>query len=381
LSIVFWCFVPESYRTRFIAVSGFLVLAFIQPLFSIFLFLLVLFVFWGGRILGKDTGKRSQLLILLILILVTVLVVFKYGRPIFELVFSSSTWLSKSYLVPIGLSYLSVKLIAYVLDIFRGTIEDPDLGELLAFIFFIPIFPAGPIERYQNFAGGRRGKFNFDFYAEGLMRIAVGYLKKVVIVNFALNEILLKRLHPDILANGISLDLPAWLVIAYLLCSLLYAYIDLSAYADIAIGFGQLFGYKIIENMNWPILQKNLGDYWNCWHISLSQWCRNNVYFPILGITRNITLALYSSFIVMGLWHNITVNWLLWGIWHATGVTIYMRWDRFKRKNKKIRGFVPKKVGVILGTIMTVLYAAGSFSFVMTEDPLQAFRILLAIFF
>jgi alginate O-acetyltransferase complex protein AlgI len=347
----------------------------------VFLFFLVLGVYLGGIYIAKSTSDNARKLALFIIVLVTILIVIKYDGPLLGLIFSSSGTLSQKYLIPLGISYIIVKLIAYVLDIYRGTIEHPDLDELLAFIFFLPIFPAGPIVRYQDFAGGRTSEFNWDFYVEGLRRIAIGYFKKVVLVDFILNEILLKGLLPHVLVNNVSLDLPAWKIVWFLFLSLLYGYIDLSAYADIAIGYGRLFGYKINENMNWPILQKNMGDYWNSWHITLSHWCRDNVYFPVLGKTRNIALALYCSFITMGMWHDISINWLLWGLWHATGVTAYMRWDGYKRRHKKLKGILPKRVSAAIGIVATVLYASGSFAFIMTDNPIEAFRLFLAMVF
>jgi alginate O-acetyltransferase complex protein AlgI len=282
-------------------------------------------------------------------------------------------------MVPLGISYLSFKLIAYVIDVFRGNIENPKLEELLAFILFLPTFPAGPIERYQNFADRRRSELDWSFYVKGFRRLSMGYFKKVVIVNLVLNELVINRLYPQVVADGVSFELSALRVLIFLVAALFYAYFDLSGYADIAIGFGHLFGYKICENMNYPVLQKNLSDYWNCWHISLSQWCRNNVYFPVLGQTRNNVLALYCSFIVMGLWHHMTVNWVLWGMWHATGVILYSKWNRFKQKRKKLKKLLPGKAGFSLGVILTVIYSSLGFSFIMMDTSLKALRLLWAI--
>ena len=162
--------------------------------------------------------------------------------------------------------------------------------------------------------------------------------------------------------------------------ALLFAYLDISAYADIAIGFGHLFGYTICENMNYPILQKNLSDYWNCWHISLSHWCRNNVYFPVLGKTRNNSFALYCSFSIMGLWHDISFNWLLWGIWHATGLIVYSKWNRFKRKHKRLKSLLPAKIALATGVSITIIYASIGYSFVMMKTTSEAFNLLFILF-
>ena len=120
------------------------------------------------------------------------------------------------------------------------------------------------------------------------------------------------------------------------------AYFDLSAYTDLAIGFSRLFGFRIMENFHFPFWQKNLSDFWRSWHISLSTWCRNNVYFPVFGLTRKTWLGLYASMLTMGLWHYVDLNWLAWGLYHGTGLVIVARWERWKKKRKKAR----KKAGL-----------------------------------
>lgn len=377
-SIVFWNVVADKYKSKFLIIASALALAFIQPLFTVFLFGLVAFVFYSSKLIDKDSKTNGKPFVLITIVLVIVLLGFKYMGIMFEEIFKDENSFSSSYLVPLGISYLSFKLIAYVIDIYRGFIEDPDFEQLLLFIFFLPAFPAGPIEKYQNFAHKRASVFSWDDYSEGLKRIVYGYLKKVVLVNFVLHEIVFKRLYPYVTADGIQMDLSAFIIVAYLVGALIYSYLDLSGYADIAIGFSLLFGYKICENMNYPIFAKNLGDYWTRWHMSLSNWCRNNIYFPVLGKTRNNNLALYSSFFIMGMWHFVSLNWFLWGLWHATGIILYKKWDRLKRKKfKKIK--VPAIIGTALGVSITVVYSGLGFSFITMSNATEALRLLLAI--
>jgi alginate O-acetyltransferase complex protein AlgI len=376
-SVLFWAVVPEQYRTKFIISASFVMLATIQFKFCVFLFFLILFIYYGARLMQSQS--KGRLLTGLILSLVTVLLCFKYMHVLFAILFEQESGFSKSYMIPLGVSYLIFKLIAFVIDVYREEIEELNLEELLAYIFFVPSFPAGPIERYQNFVSNRREKFDASFFLSGLKRLTIGYFKKVVLVNLLLHELINKQLFPVVIADGVSFELSAPIILLFLVGSLVYAYIDLSAYADLAIGFGQLFGYKICENMNYPIFRKNLSDYWNCWHISLSHWCRNNVYFPVLGSSRNNVLALYASFIVMGLWHYLSITWILWGMWHATGITFYSKWNRFKKK-KKLRGKVPAKVAYALGMLLTICYSGMGFSFIMMSSTKEAVRLLLAIF-
>jgi alginate O-acetyltransferase complex protein AlgI len=145
---------------------------------------------------------------------------------------------------------------------------------------FIPTFPAGPLETYQGFYEKRSYSFDRQLFYKGLRRIALGYFKKVFVVDFVFAIFFTKIIttvgNPDFHAS----QLGPWWPLAYCILVLVRAYFDLSAYTDLAIGFSALFGFRIMENFHLPFLSKNLGDFWRRWHISLSTWCRNNVYFP-----------------------------------------------------------------------------------------------------
>ena len=108
-------------------------------------------------------------------------------------------------------------------------------------------------------------------------------------------------------------------------------YLDFSAYCDLALGTAYLFGFKIIENFNFPLFSSNISDFWKRWHISLSLWCQEYIYLPLLGITRNPYLSIATTFILMGLWHDISWQRTFWGIWHGFGLIIHLRWKRFSK--------------------------------------------------
>lgn len=390
-SLLYWFVIPKRYRVLYISVISIGALAWIQPIFTLILGAVVLGVFIiAGRIANLPNGKVKKLATGITLLAIFLLVC-KYARVLMIEIFSNEASFIQYIIVPLGVSYLSFKLIAFVLDVYRGVIEKFTFLDLLAFIVFLPTFPAGPIERFQNFEPLHEIKFDTLFYSEGLKRIAFGYTKKVILVNFILTELLIKRLQPDIFSN-ISWELPAFKAILFLLLALLYSYLDLSSYADLAIGYSRLFGYHIIEDMESPIFKPDLSQYWNSWHISLSSWCRNNIYFPVLGATRRNNFALYCSFIVMGLWHNLSYNWVMWGLWHASGLIIFAKWSKIKRKflkkHKSLKGVIPKPLGYGVGVGLTCLYSSGSFAFIfldgrtsMLQDTKDALKLLLTIFF
>ncbi len=365
-SVVYWL-IPHAWRTWFITLFSFGALLTIQPVFTLCLLPLVGIVYLAALRMAQAEHKGVWLL-WGVIGLTAFLLLAKYLLSMMQLIFGQEAALTQMIIVPLGVSYLSFKLIAFCIDVYRGTIESPRLLDLVAFTYFLPSFPAGPIVRYQEFVADRQDNFELSEYVDGLRRILIGFFKKVVIVNFLFNETLLKVLEPQILGGGFNLDLPAEIVVLYLVGALVYAYIDLSAYADLAIGFGKLFGYRLPENMNYPLFQSNLSDYWSRWHMTLSSWCRNNVYFPVLGSTRNNTLALYASFVVMGLWHNVSLNWFIWGLWHASGITVYSRWSKSKRKLKKKLGWwLPQRIDYTIGVLITCFYSAMGFAFIMMD--------------
>lgn len=373
-SILIWFIPRELGRTWFIIIFSSIALYSVQPLFTIFLIFLIISVYLSAQLIQQK--KFFSIFIFLILALLTILIGFKYASIIFETIFFDANDFSKSYLIPIGISYLSFKLIAFVFDVYRKEIINPRLDDLLAFILFIPIFPAGPIEKFQIFSSSRMKKFDSEFYMGGLIRIIIGFFKKIVIVNFFLHKIVFEYLAP--LASS-SNEVSSLIIICFLFGALIYGYLDLSSYADIAIGFSNLFGYQICEDMNFPIFRRNLSEYWNNWHMSLSHWCRNYVYFPVLGISRNNYVALYSSFIVMGLWHLISIKWLLWGLWHATGIIIYSHWSRWKKINTI--NLLPSKLSYFFGVIITIMYSSMGFAFIVMPNANEALKMLASIFY
>lgn len=374
-SVLIWFIPSQRLRTWFIILASGAALFWVLPAFTVFLVALIICVYWVARLIQNHHHLAT--FVLALIALTTVMLGFKYAGSVYGAIFNAESNFSKSYLVPIGISYLSFKLIAFVIDVYRDEIKDPRLEDLLAFILFLPIFPAGPIERFQRFAGERRETLDLEHYMGGVLRIALGLFKKIVVVNYALNAVVFSRLEP--LATS-GPEASALIISAFLVGALIYAYFDLSAYADIAIGFGQLFGYQVYENMNYPILRPNLSEYWNNWHMSLSHWCRNYVYFPVIGWTRNNELALYSSFVVMGLWHAVTIKWFLWGLWHASGIIVFSRWSRWKKKNMKGKKTLPGPVAYALGTALTVLFSGLGFAFITQPTAIDALNLLAAIF-
>ena len=137
-------------------------------------------------------------------------------------------------------------------------------------------------------------------------------------------------------------------------------YLDFAGYSDIAIGASKLYGLTIMENFDWPYLQSNLGQFWRHWHISLSSWIRDYIFFP-LG--KKSTNKIWTLFIVpvvamglSGLWHAPSWRFLIWGVWHGLGLSVYLYWNYNKRYYGWIGSVSESRIFTVFGTILTYVF-------------------------
>jgi alginate O-acetyltransferase complex protein AlgI len=221
----------------------------------------------------------------------------------------------KEVIFPIGISFFTFKKLSYIIDVYRG--ESPAMKNIVDFALYIAIFPqliAGPIVRYGYFRSqlmDRRESWN-NFY-NGILRFCWGLAKKVMIAN-SCGQIadVIFNLNVELLDTKV-----AWLgAIAYTL----QIYFDFSAYSDMAIGLGMLFGFKTPENFKRPYSALNITDFWRRWHITLSQWFRDYLYIPLGGNRGgNLRTCLNMAVVCVlcGLWHGANWTFLIWGGYHA----------------------------------------------------------------
>jgi alginate O-acetyltransferase complex protein AlgI len=285
-------------------------------------------------------------------------------------------------LVPLGVSYYTFKLIHYVIEVRRGNIVKHSFQSFACYLFLFPIFTAGPIERYDHFLENIDRTWKLDSVVYGLTRIMHGFIKKFFIGDILIHHFFGTMNNDLLIQNLREISTPTlW---GYLLLMNLYLYMDFSAYSDLAIGTSRLFGIKIMENFNFPIFAHNLQEFWRRWHMSLSGWCQNYIYMPVLGLSRNPHLALYATFIGMGIWHAGTLGRIGWGAYHATGITLYMTWVRYKKK-RRIKPVKQWTLASIPGVIMTYIYVSGSMIFLIAGDETfnmaRTFKILAKVFF
>lgn len=297
------------------------VLLFFSLVFYIFggpKFLLVLLavvlIDYVGAILIHKTNKKKLFLILTITCNILVLVYFKYTGFFLENVnsiFGLKITIPKIVL-PIGISFYTFQAMSYVIDVYRNKVKlQKNFLTLLLYVSLFPQLVAGPIVRYETIEDELNNrKETFNDVSEGIKRFILGLAKKVIIANqmglladtiFGLNELS----TPVAILGGI----------AYMF----QIYFDFSAYSDMAIGLGRIFGFKFLENFNFPYISKSITEFWRRWHISLSTWFRDYIYIPLGGNRKGIKRQIINMLIVWlltGFWHGAEWNFVLWGLYY-----------------------------------------------------------------
>jgi alginate O-acetyltransferase complex protein AlgI len=304
-----------------------------------------------------------------ILVALAALAAFKYAPPILHVT---------GVAIPLGISYFTFKLVHYLVDSRRQQIPEHRPESFASYMLFFPMFSAGPIARFDDFLRDRAERVTRAQLIEGGTRIAYGLIKKLVIVNLLLDQ----RMPHDAARLGEAVPFvfpPAPIehlirdldvvhplfVWQFVVHQFTTWYLDFSAYSDVAIGAGLLLGIKLGENFDWPLLSPNPTEFWKRYHMSLSAWCQRYVYMPVIGWTRSPYLGVFATMGAMGLWHAGSLNYVGWGIYHATILAIYLTWGRIKRKKK----WKPKGTPLLIAsTLATSLLACASAVFPATSD-------------
>jgi alginate O-acetyltransferase complex protein AlgI len=391
--VVYWL-APIRFRAAILATTSLLMLFYLAPYtvaFMLGLSLLVYFVLKFTRAPATANGADGlgvlpekigniRLATWMFFAVLGYLAWYKYMPELVELVAPESS-LAK-IAVPLGISYFSFKLMHYALERSRGGLPPHNIQEFLSWMFLMPTFTSGPIERFDHFQISKEDTFRIGFVVEGLTRIAQGLVKRFVVME-QIDQLTAYLTGGSLLefAAGISGQQGAWAVWAFLFLSLISLYLDFSAYSDIAIGASRLFGLKIIENFNYPLLATNIGVFWQRWHISLTAWCRAYVYMPVIGITRNPYIAVIATFTLVGIWHAGTIHWLSWGLWHGCGLALAQRWSRFAQRRKF--QFFKTPLGKFTGWGMTIAYVSlGDALLVFTHEGtfMDSFRLMARAF-
>ncbi len=289
----------------------------------------------------------------------------------------------------LGFSYLAFRLIHTLRDRQTGRLPGVGLRDYLSYAVFFPALVAGPIDRLERFnrdlcqpEDQQTAKIGEDLTQAG-RRLALGLFKKFAVAD----TLALAALAPE---NALQVQGSGWLwLLLYLYAFRIY--FDFSGYTDIAIGLGQILGIKLPENFAAPYLKPNLTQFWNSWHMSLTQWFRGYFFNPFVRWLRGekklspvavLLLSQVCTMLLIGLWHGVTVNFALWGLWHGLGLFAQNRWTDLTRGWWTAREFSPagQRGLQIAATVFTFHYVALGWVFFVLPTPQMAGTVLARLF-
>lgn len=351
---------PAKYK-NFVLLSASLLFYFYgEPVYSV----LIIFASFSGYIHGlwidKARGSRYAKLSLVssLCFSVGLLVYFKYTDFFIENInFVLGTHISPlRVILPIGISFYTFQIISYTVDVYRQNAKVQK--RFTNFLIYVSLFPqliAGPIVRYTTVESELAGRASsFDDIAYGIGRFIIGLSKKVIIAN-TVGE--LSGVFAE--ANGKTVLLYWMHAVAFML----QIYFDFSGYSDMAIGLGRIFGFRFLENFNYPYVSKNLSEFWRRWHISLGSWFKDYLYIPLGGNRVNTAKYIRNLAVVWfltGFWHGAQWNFIVWGLYFAFFIALEKLFlQRFLDKLPSVIGHM---YTLFFITVSFVIFNAGGFT-------------------
>ena len=270
----------------------------------------------------------------------------------------------------LGYAFASLKAWHLIAEHGGGLLRDGRTAGTLAYLLFPPTLTVGPVQRYDSFRLEMlRARWDGAMASQALQRLLYGYVKVVLLAGYLLNQ----KLNMLGTATG-----HPWLD-AYLplLGYGLNLYWQFSGYCDIAIGFAGLLGIRVPENFHFPFAASNVQDFWRRWHVTVSEWCRDFVFRPILSRTRRYMLASLSSMVVLGLWHELSPRYLAWGLFHGAGLVVVHLWGKHMPWAAALRA---NTLWRVLSWFLTLQFVILSFALTSTPNLAAAWRCLSTLF-
>ncbi|NOU47764.1 MAG: MBOAT family protein [Bacteroidales bacterium] len=315
--------IQKSFRNYFLLFSSLVFFAWGGVSYSLLMLVSITFNYLFGRGIGKGRGSKNSRVYLILGIIVNVLFlgVFKYtGFIVNNLNFLSDIFTftpitDPGIILPIGISFYTFHSMSYLIDVYRGESEmQRNPFNLGLYIALFPQLIAGPIIRYHDIANQLEHRSStINGFSYGLRRFILGLGKKVLLANQ------MGAIADSAFGTPVS-ELTGSLAWLGLITYALQIYLDFSGYSDMAIGLGQMFGLRFLENFNYPYISRSIKEFWRRWHISLSNWFRDYLYIPLGGsrISKwRTNLNLMIVFFVTGLWHGASWSFVAWGFIHG----------------------------------------------------------------
>ena len=363
--LILYLIVPNKFKNVVLLLASIVFYFFGEGLYLLLILLEIVVAYIGATLIEKSHSKNT--LIIFIAFHLGLLGLFKYSNFFIENINSifRSNFNLLSLTLPLGISFYTFQIISYLVDVYRK--ECRTQKNIFKFILYVSLFPqlvAGPIVRYSDISKEIDGrKIAFEDFSYGVRRFILGLAKKVLIANM-LGEV--------VNAFGV-VDKSVMFYWLFAISYMLQLYFDFSAYSDMAIGLGRMFGFHFLENFNYPYIAQSITEFWRRWHISLSSWFRDYVYIPLGGsrcgkkkLVRNILIV----WMLTGFWHGASWNFIVWGLLFGVLLTI----------EKLVIGDKIEKIPKVIRHLYVLFVVMISFIIFNSNDIISAFHNISGLF-
>ncbi|MGL4989704.1 MAG: MBOAT family O-acyltransferase [Sarcina sp.] len=372
--------IPRKFKNLVLLLFSLIFYAFGEPIYIVLMIFTTIFDYFMGIFIGKnlENKKKSKfLLIFTICVNLLILGFFKYFGFLIEninIIFSLDLSY-KTLPLPIGISFYTFQTLSYIIDVYLKKVSFQK--NIISFSLYVTMFPqliAGPIVRYKDVNKQLDCRIETpEKFGQGVERFILGLSKKVLLANN------IGFIWTSISSQDLSLISPltAWLGI---LSFSFQIYFDFSAYSDMAIGLGKMFGFDFIENFNYPYTSKSITEFWRRWHISLGSWFREYVYIPLGGNRCSFLKQCRNLFIVWlitGLWHGASWNFIVWGLYY--GLILFIEKNYLKNILEKLPSFLAHFYTMFLVIIGWVFFASPTLSYAFSYIKIMFFAPILGL--
>ena len=372
---------PYRFRWALLLIASCYFYMVFKPVYILILGFTIVIDYYAGIYIEKTEGKKRKLYLTLSLIAnIGVLAIFKY----FNFLNLNFTWLLEGIdlknpipfldiLLPIGLSFHTFQAMSYTIEVYRGNQKaEHHFGIYALYVMFYPQLVAGPIERPQNVLPQFHIKHKYDFerMKSGLMMMAWGLFKKVVIAD-RLSMVVDYAYENPSEKTGLTLLIATFFYTFQIYC-------DFSGYSDVALGSAKVMGYDLMENFRTPYFSTSISEFWRRWHISLSTWFRDYLYIPLGGNRVSEGRRYFNQFFVFmisGLWHGAAWTFVLWGSLHGFYLIFAVLRDKYLPKLSLPKNLLGKSINLITTFILVML----AWVFFRADGLKDAFTILKKI--
>ena len=349
--------VPRRFRNAFLLFANIIFYGWGEPVYILLMAVCTFINYLCGYLIGKYRDRKNKAKLFLVLSIVAslgLLAVFKYTgfvASLLKMLPGLGGIMVPVIPLPVGISFYTFQSMSYTIDVYRN--EAKVQKNFVTFGTYVSLFPqliAGPIVRYvdvEEQLDNRRE--TVAMFVRGIQTFVVGLAKKVLIANQM--GLLWDTLRVDTEGGWFA----AWFgILAYAM----QIYFDFSGYSDMAIGLGRMLGFEFLENFRYPYIAKNITDFWRRWHISLSTWFRDYLYIPLGGNRKGVAKQIRNLLIVWlvtGLWHGASTNFILWGLYYFVLLVI----ERFvlRKVLDKLPAFVTMPITFIFVLIGWTIFS------------------------